>query len=65
MMVIIVSGSVKFDRVSRATKEIKVEGIEPTETLSSDEFDRLFGAAPRFTGDQSTDDYIEWLRDDA
>ena len=63
--VMIVSGNVKFDRISRAAKEITVERIEPVETLSSDEFDRLFGGAPRFTGDQSTDEFMDWVREDA
>jgi len=63
--VLIVSGSIKFDRLARAAKEIAVERIEPVETLSSDEFDRLFGSAPRFTGDQSTDEFMDWVREDA
>jgi hypothetical protein len=63
--VLIVSGSVKYDHLSRAAKEIDVERIEPVETLSSDEFDRLFGSAPRFTGDQSTDEFMDWVRRDA
>jgi hypothetical protein len=63
--VLIVSGSMRFDRISRAAREVRVEKLEAIETLSSDEFDRLFGAAPRFTGDQSTDEFMEWMREDA
>ncbi len=63
--VLIVSGNVRFDRLSRAAKEITVERIDPVETLSNEEFDNLFGSAPHFTGDQSTDDFIDWVREDA
>jgi hypothetical protein len=63
--VLIVSGKIKYDRLSRSAKEIDTERIEPVETLTSDDFDRLFGSAPRFTGDQSTDEFIDWVREDA
>jgi hypothetical protein len=59
-----VYGSVEWDITSDAINKVSVNDIETTEPLSDIEFHKIFGGAPAYTGDLSTDEYISWLRDD-
>lgn len=62
--VIHVYGRMYWDPVSNATIRVVVEDIESTERLSDLEFEKFFGAAPQYTGDLSTTEYLAWLRGD-
>jgi hypothetical protein len=59
-----VAGDTVFDRATRAIVELNVDRIERARMLASEEFEQLFGAAPDFTGDLSTDDYLDEIRQD-
>jgi hypothetical protein len=60
-----IAGDMMFDRATRAITELSVERIERARTLSAAEFEEFFGSAPDFTGDLSTDEYIDAIREDA
>ena len=62
--VVHVYGSISWDRATNGIVEISVDDIELAQPLSKDQFDRLFGSAPRLTGEMSTYGYIDWLRGD-
>jgi hypothetical protein len=62
--VVMVYGTLHWDRLTDAIVRIRVSDIERTNSLSIAEFNRLFGSAPEFTGDMSTAEYIEWVRGD-
>jgi hypothetical protein len=61
-MTIHVVGPMKLDRASRSVVEVRAQRIEAIEPMSNDEFERFFGCAPEFTGDLSTEEYIEHAR---
>ena len=63
-MVLLVTGHMRFDRVSKTATEVRVEGIEVVRAVSDDEFEHFFGSAPDLTGSLSTDEYIETIRED-
>jgi hypothetical protein len=63
--VIHVYGDIRWDRTTNAILEVDIKGLDLAEPLSEDEFARLFGSMPHFTGTMSTADYIDWLRGDA
>jgi hypothetical protein len=44
--------------------KLRVERIETARMLSAAEFEGLFGSAPDFTGDLSTDEWIDSIRSD-
>lgn len=58
------TGQMRLDRARRAIEEMQVERLDRVEPLSDEEFLSLFGAAPAITGDLSTDEFIERVRDD-
>jgi len=60
-----VDGQMKFDRASRSITEIAVERIETARMLAPAEFEAFFGSCPRFTGDMSTQEWIDVVRADA
>ncbi len=62
--VIHVAGDTIYDRATRGIVELRVERIKRAGMLSSEEFEQFFGSAPDFTGDLSTDDYIDAIRED-
>lgn len=62
--VVHVYGRIEWDTVTNAIINIHANDIEAAEPLSGFEFQKLFGAAPEYTGDLSTTDYLDWLRDD-
>ncbi|MFI5015266.1 MAG: hypothetical protein ACHQAY_23270 [Hyphomicrobiales bacterium] len=59
-----VAGDIVYDRVSRSATELKLERIEKARVLTPAEFESFFGSAPKFTGDMSTDQYIDEMRAD-
>jgi hypothetical protein len=61
--VVNVSGDVKADRATGRIKEMRVQWAKSYPKLSDAEFNRLFGLAPDLTGDQSTSDFIDKMRD--
>jgi hypothetical protein len=60
-----VAGDTVFDRATRMIARLNVDRIAKSRMLSSEEFEQFFGSAPDFTGDLSTDDYIDEIRGDA
>jgi hypothetical protein len=61
--VLLVHGEIQWDRTTN-NFEVSARDIEVTRTLSENEFDRIFGSMPNFTGNLSTSDYIDSLRGD-
>jgi hypothetical protein len=62
--VIHVYGDIRWDRATNAIIEVEAKDLDLTEALSEQDFERLFGSIPDFTGTMSTADYIDWLRGD-
>jgi hypothetical protein len=60
-----VAGQIMFDRATRAITELAVDRIATARMLSAAEFEELFGSMPNFTGDLSTDEWIDLVRSDA
>ena len=63
--VIIAEGMIAYDRASRTPIDIKADRIESIKMLSGAEFERFFGSTPSYTEEETTDDYIDRLREDA
>jgi len=59
-----VGGMIRANRLSKTIESIRVDRIEPVETVSNDEFERFFGSAPQLTGGQSAADFIADARED-
>lgn len=57
-----VYGDITWDRSNNSITEINAKDIEISETLTEAEFLNLFGSMPKFTGELSTADYIDWLK---
>ena len=55
-----VAGHMQFDRVTRSISELSVEKIITAKMLSGAEFEEFFGSCPSFTGEHSTE---EWIND--
>ncbi|MGO9400764.1 MAG: hypothetical protein ACLP19_23415 [Xanthobacteraceae bacterium] len=60
-----VSGDITYDRVSRTISEMRMDRLERARVLTPAEFEQFFGSAPTFTGELSTDDYMDSIRGDA
>lgn len=58
------SGQMKFDRAKRVIGEMRVDRLDRVEPLTDDEFRSVFGMAPFLTGDLTTQQYIDDMRDD-
>jgi len=56
------AGAGSFVKGGRVLVEMRVEWLDAVRPLSSDEFDRLFGGSPDFTGEMTTGQYIEDIR---
>jgi hypothetical protein len=54
---LIVSGSMLFDRVTRLATELRADRIERVGMLSTAEFEGFFGSAPEFVADFDADEY--------
>ncbi len=63
--VLMISGSMLFDRATHAAIELRADRIERMRMLSGAEFEQFFGSAPDFTGGLSTEDYLDSLNEDA
>ncbi len=63
--VLLVDGPMKFDRAKRAIAEMTVERMVTAKMLSPAEFEEFFGSAPQFTGDLTTEEWIDTVRADA
>ncbi len=61
--VVHVYGEVSWNRTTNSALYVSVKDIESSRALTDAEFARLFGSMPNFTGDLSTSDFIDWLRD--
>ncbi len=62
--VVNLSGRVLADRATGRIKEVRVNAAKSYAPLSDAEFSRFFGLAPDLTGDLSTPDFIDKIRDD-
>jgi hypothetical protein len=60
--VVHVYGIIKTDIINRQIEELRVDRIEPAATFSKEDFDRLIGCAPGMLGDQSLQDFIDYVR---
>jgi hypothetical protein len=58
------SGQMKLDRAKRSIEEMRVERLDKVEPLSADEFRSFFGMSPLLTGDQSTQQFMDAIRED-
>lgn len=57
-----VTGKVKAKRATGKIDEIRVSWVKSYARLSNSEFDKLFGLAPDITGEMSSSDYIDKMR---
>lgn len=60
--VINLSGSIRSDRATGRISEVRVHWAKSYPKLSDSEFEKLFGLAPDLTGDLSTSEFIDKLR---
>lgn len=60
--VVHVYGRIRWDRTKNHILEIVADDIELTQPLTDIEFHRLFGSMPEFTGEMTTDEYVDWIR---
>jgi hypothetical protein len=60
-----VGGPMKFDRAKRTITEMTVERMETARMMSPAEFEGFFGSAPTFTGDMTTEEWIDSVRSHA
>ncbi len=58
------SGRVVMDRATGSVNEVRVHWVKTYAPLSNSEFEKFFGLAPDLTGDLSTTEYIDKMRDD-
>lgn len=59
-----IAGDTVYDRATRSIVELRVDRIDKTRMLSSEEFEKFFGSMPEFTGELSTDEYIDAIREE-
>lgn len=62
--VVIVSGWIKAKRLDREISELRVERIQPTRPLSVQKLREFFGSAPGWTGDLTSNEFIDRVRED-
>ena len=60
--VVIVAGWIRAKRLDREIQDLRVEQIQSTDPLSQKQLESFFGSAPGWTGDLTTDDFIERAR---
>jgi hypothetical protein len=61
--VVLVAGWICAKRVDRSIAVVKVERIEGTKPLSRERLLKFFGSAPGWTGDLTTDQFIESIQE--
>lgn len=62
--VVLVSGWIRARRLSRKISEVRVERLEPTKPLNEAALRKLFGSAPGWTADLTSDEFIDAIRRD-
>lgn len=62
--VVFVAGWIRAKRVDKSISTVRVDRIQGTDPVSADQLRAFFGSAPGWTGDVSTDDFIDSLRRD-
>lgn len=62
--VVHVYGDMEWDRATRQIVTLEATRIDIEKPLTDFEFQKLVGSAPNFTGDLTTDEYIDWVRGD-
>ena len=60
--VVLVSGWVRAKRVDRRINAVRVERIQSTEPFDEEKLKAFFGSAPGWTGDLTTDKFIDAMR---
>jgi hypothetical protein len=60
--VVLVSGWIRAKRLDKAIAEIRIERIQPTKPINAQQLRDFFGSAPGWTGDLSTDQFIDLVR---
>ena len=61
--IINVSGMIRTDRAKRKIEWLRVEKIEETAPFKDTDIDAFLGCAPNITGDMTTDQFIDSIRD--
>lgn len=61
--VVFVEGHIREDAETGETREIEVEDFRLAPPFSRDEFERFFGAIPDYTGDMTTEEFVERARE--
>jgi hypothetical protein len=62
--VVFVSGRITARRTDRKIERIQIERMEQAPELSDSDFNKFFGSAPKFTGDLTTEEFIDAIRND-
>jgi hypothetical protein len=60
--VVLVSGWIRVRRQDRQIREITIERIQSTKPLDRRQLEEFFGSAPGWTGDLSTEEFIDRVR---
>lgn len=60
--VVLVSGWFRTRRVDRMIDHVNVERIQPTKPLNEEQLKKFFGSAPGWTGDLTSDQFIDAIR---
>lgn len=61
--VVHVDGLIKASRIEQRPVRMQIDGISISERLLDDDIERFFGCAPGLTGDLSTAEYIDQIRE--
>jgi hypothetical protein len=61
--VVITYGRIRWDRGKHHIIDMTVDDLEITQPITESEFERLFGSMPAFTGDMTTAEYVDWIRE--
>ncbi len=62
---VFVAGWIRIRRLDRKIEYLRVDRVQGTKPLSREQLTDFFGSAPGWTGDLTTDQFIDSLRDDA
>jgi hypothetical protein len=60
--VVLVAGWIRAKRLDRTVEVMRVERMKGTKPLSVDQLHEFFGSAPGWTGDMTTDQYLDSIR---
>ena len=61
--VVHVYGMSRIDLTERKIEKIRAQSIAVAETMSDDEFEQFFGCAPNLTGEETTEEFIQRIRE--